>query len=73
MAKKKRIPACAAKEILRARGVRMDQDPHALRNSERIIVLEVAKAAGYRKPSNSQSSLSRSLLFYSYLQRKKGC
>ena len=73
MAKKRRIPACAAKEILRASGVRMGQDPHALRSSERDIVLEVAKAAGYRKSKTSGSSMSRALLFYAYLDRKKGC
>lgn len=71
MAKRKKIPACEAKRLLSARGVDMRSDFHELRSSDVQIVLDVAKAAGYRKSRNAPGSKGR--MFFSYLQRKKGC
>ena len=69
--KRKRIPACAAKQLLKARGVDFSKDYFALRGSEVQIVLDVAKAAGYQHRKNANGS--KSLMFYQYLARKKGC
>jgi hypothetical protein len=69
MAKRKKIPACAAKALLFARGVSLNADFHALRSSDVDIVLAVAKAAGYRKSKNAPGSRAR--MFYSYLARKR--
>jgi hypothetical protein len=71
MAKKKRIPACAAKQLLKARGIDFKKDYFALRGSEVEIVLDVAKAAGYRKSKSAPGSKAR--MFYEYLDRKRGC
>lgn len=72
MAKRKnRIPACEAKRLLQARGVDLKEDFHALRSSDVSIVLDVAKAAGYRKSKSAPGSKAR--MFFSYLQRKRGC
>jgi hypothetical protein len=46
-------------------------DYFALRGSEVQIVLDVAKAAGYQHRKNANGS--KSLMFYQYLARKKGC
>ena len=73
MARRKRLPACEAKKLLQARGVDMNDDFHALHRSDVEIILDVAKAAGYRKSRFSQSSLGRAGTFYYYLQRKRGC
>jgi hypothetical protein len=43
----------------------------ALRGSEVQIVLDVAKAVGYRKRKDAPGSKAR--MFYQYLARKKGC
>lgn len=71
MAKRNRIPACAAKRLLKARGVSLGADFFTLRTSEVGIVLDVAKAAGYRKRKDAPGSTAR--MFYQYMQRKKGC
>lgn len=71
MAKKKKIPACAAKQLLKARGIDFSKDYFALRGSEVEIVLDVAKAAGYRKGKSAPGSKAR--MFYEFLDRKRGC
>jgi len=71
MAKRKRIPACDAKSFLKARGVDFSVNYFALRGSEVQIVLDVAKAVGYRKRKDAPGSKAR--MFYQYLARKKGC
>jgi hypothetical protein len=71
MARRKRIPACEAKKLLQARGVDMREDFHALRRSDVDVILDVAKAAGYRKSKGAPGSKAR--MFFSYLQRKRGC
>jgi hypothetical protein len=72
MAKRKnRVPACEAKRLLQARGVDLSEDFHALRSSDVSIVLDVAKAAGYRKSKSAPGSKAR--MFFSYLQKKRGC
>lgn len=71
MAKRKKIPACEAKRLLRARGVNLGTDFFTLRTSEVGIVLDVAKAAGYRKRKDAPGSTAR--MFFQYMQRKRGC
>jgi hypothetical protein len=71
MAKRKRIPACEAKRLLVARGITFKKDFFALHLSEVEIVLDVAKAAGYRKRKDAPGSKAR--MFYYYLDRKRGC
>jgi len=71
MAKRKRVPACEAKRLLKARGVDFSKDYFTLRGSEVEIVLDVAKAAGYRKRKDAPGSKAR--MFYYYLARKRGC
>jgi len=67
--KRKRLPVCEAKRLLQARGVPTNQDFDALRFSEVSIVLDVAKAAGYRKRKDAPGSKAR--MFYYHLQRKR--
>lgn len=69
--RKKRVPACEAKRLLSARGVDLKKDFHQLNSSDVNIVLDVAKAAGYRKSKNAPGSKGR--MFFQYLQRKRGC
>lgn len=69
MAKRRRTPACASKALLKARGVNLDADFHALRSSDVDIVLAVAKAAGYRKSKSAPGSRAR--MFFQYLSRKR--
>ena len=70
MARRKKINACAAKKLLASR-VDMQQDFFTLSSHDVGIVLDVAKAAGYRKSKNAPGSTAR--MFYSYLKRKRGC
>ena len=70
MASRKKIPACAAKTLLKARGVNVGaRDFFTLSSSDVGIVLEVAKAAGYRKSKSAPGSTAR--MFYQYLDRKR--
>jgi len=69
--RKKRIPACEAKRLLQARGVDMKADFFELRSSDVGIILDVARAAGYRKSKSASGSKAR--MFFGYLKRKKGC
>lgn len=69
--RKSRVAACDAKRMLIARGVDMKEDFHALPSSQVDIVLDVAKAAGYRKSKSAPGSKAR--MFFSFLQKKKGC
>lgn len=66
---KKRIPVCASKEMLKARGVPMGQDFHALSSSNVDKIVEVAKAAGYRKSKSAPGSTGR--MFYEHVNRTK--
>lgn len=65
---KKKIPVCAAKTMLRARGVDLNADFHALSRSDVDTVLDVAKAAGYRKSKSAPGSRAR--MFFQYVSRK---
>lgn len=70
MASRKKVPVCAAKALLKARGVDVSaHDFFELRSSDVGIVLEVAKAAGYRKSKTAPGSTAR--MFYQYLGRKR--
>ncbi len=65
--KKKRMPVCEAQRLLVARGVDLSEDYHALRSRDVDIVLDVAKAAGYRKSKGAPGSKAR--MFFAHLQR----
>lgn len=55
---------------LTSAGISLDTDFHALTSSQVLIVLDVAKAAGYRVPKNASGSPAR--MFFAALQRKGG-
>jgi len=70
MAKRSKIPACAAKTLLKARGIDVGaRDFFTLSSSDVSALVEVAKAAGYRKSKNAPGSTAR--MFYQYLGRKR--
>jgi hypothetical protein len=64
----KRLPVCESRKLLQARGVDLDKDFFQLHSSDVGIVLDVAKAAGYRKSKNAPGSKAR--MFYAHLQRR---
>ncbi len=68
--KKKRLPVCESRKLLQARGVDLNKDFFQLSSSNVSIVLDVAKAAGYRKSKSAPGSKGR--MFYEHLQRRAG-
>ena len=62
---------CAAKEWLKAHGINFDQDFHALPSSKVSLIVDEAKATGYRKSKSAPGSRAR--MYFQYLSRKKGC
>lgn len=67
MARKKRMPVCEAKHALRFLGVDLGADFHALRSRDVDVVLQIAKAAGYRKRKDAPGSKAR--MFFQHVQR----
>jgi hypothetical protein len=66
---KRKITACTAKRRLREQGIDFDQDFDALRWSEKMTVLDMAKAARYYKRKDAPGSRAR--MYFYYLSRKK--
>lgn len=67
--RRRKLSACAARSRLKAEGLDLSDEFHALRRSEVDVVVDVARAAGYRKSKNAPGSRAR--MFYQYMQRKK--
>ena len=66
---KHRIPICTAKRLLTERGVNLRENFFALPTDAIGIVLDVAKAAGYRKRRDAPGSTAR--MFFQYAQRSR--
>jgi hypothetical protein len=69
MRRRKKLTHCEAKERLRQRGIDFRQDFFVLRSSEVELIVEAAKATGYRKSKGAPGSRGR--MYYGLLQRKR--
>lgn len=67
MPKKKKLTPRQAKEMLIADGIDFRNDFHVLSSSAVSRIVDVAKAAGYRKSKNAPGSTAR--MYYQYLSR----
>lgn len=64
----KKIDAYEARQVLLGMGIHWDQDFHTLRSEKVDLLVDAAKARGYRKSKNAPGSTAR--MFFEYLVRQ---
>lgn len=65
--KKKKLTNCDAKAMLQKQGIDFDKDVFEQRMSDMQLVVDAARATGYRKSPNAPGSTGR--MYYQLLQR----
>ena len=65
----KKADKAAIKATLCAQGIDFSEDFHALPSSQVELLVEAAKACGYRKPSSASGSTAR--YFFQHLAKQK--
>jgi hypothetical protein len=68
MARRRKLTHCTVKDYLRAQGIDFSRDFFVLPSRDVGLIVDGAKAAGYRKSKNAPGSTGR--MYFSLLQRK---
>lgn len=71
MSRKGKMSHCDARAMLERQGVDFSEDFHALPSSKVDLIVEAARAAGYRKRRDAPGSRGR--MYFQLLSRQKGC
>lgn len=71
MARKKKLTHCEAKAMLQKQGIDFRKDVFEQRMSNMLLVVDAARAVGYRKSKNAPGSTGR--MYYQLLQRQRSC
>lgn len=71
MARKKKMTHCDAKTMLQKQGIDFSEDFHALPSSQVSLIVDAARATGYRKSKSAPGSRGR--MYFQLLKRQRGC